>query len=143
MQGEELFASVFVLGIFAGVFVIFIAMRQRSQQLEMQHRERMAMIERGQVPTDSPHPRQRVIGSGHTASGARSMSLGIVVIAVGLGLMTLVSIAGGSPEAGVGVGGAIVIVGIAFIVNSLVTGTTTSSLPPMGPPPPPRSDDLT
>ena len=50
MQPQELFALVFVAGMFAGVFVIVMAMRQRSQQLEMLHRERMAMIERGQNP---------------------------------------------------------------------------------------------
>jgi hypothetical protein len=31
---------------FAGVLIIFLGLRQRSQQLEMHHRERMAMIER-------------------------------------------------------------------------------------------------
>jgi hypothetical protein len=37
--------------------------------------------------------------------------------------MMIVSIAGGAPEAGVGVGGAIVILGLAFIVRSLVVRT--------------------
>ena len=50
MQSEELFAMVFIIGMFAGVFIIFLGLRQRSLQLEMQHRERMAMIERGQIP---------------------------------------------------------------------------------------------
>ena len=54
MQSEELFAIVFVLGMFAGVFIIFLGLRQRSQQLEMHHRERMAMIERGQIPLADP-----------------------------------------------------------------------------------------
>lgn len=48
MEPEQLlFAVVFVIGMFAGVLVIFMALRQRALQLEMQHRERMAMIERG------------------------------------------------------------------------------------------------
>ena len=45
MQPEELFATVFVIGMFLGVFIIFLGLRQRSLQLEMRHRERMAMIE--------------------------------------------------------------------------------------------------
>ena len=109
---------------FAGVFVIFMAMRQRSQQLEMQHRERMAMIERGQVPTDAAQARSAARPApGRQPSGARRalMSLGIIVVAIGLGLMTIVSIAGGAPDAGVGIGGAIVILGLAFIANSLVS----------------------
>ena len=136
MQSEELFAGVFVLGMLAGVFVIVMAMRQRSQQLEMRHRERMAMIERGQVPIDPPHL-ARLTSAGRSGAGSRSMSLGIVVVAIGLGLMTIVSIAGGSPEAGVGVGGAIVILGVAFIANSLVSRNTVPDAPPA-----PRQDDL-
>ena len=136
MQAEELFAGVFVLGMVAGVLVIVMAMRQRSQQFEMQHRERMAMIERGQVPIDPPHI-ARLTGGGRPGASSRSMSLGIIVIAIGLGLMTIVSIAGGAPEAGVGVGGAIVIVGLAFIANSLVIRNTNPDVPPA-----PRLDDL-
>lgn len=139
MESEELFAAVFVFGMLAGVFVILMAMRQRSQQLEMQHRERMAMIERGQVPFEAPHSVQRQITAGgrSTAAASRYMSLGIIVVAIGLGLMTIVSIAGGSPEAGVGVGGAIVILGLAFIANSLVSrNTVPDALPPV------RRDDL-
>lgn len=138
MLTGELFAGVFVFGMLAGVFVIYMAMRQRSQQLEMQHRERMAMIERGQVPIDPPHVVHRLIsGGGRPGAGSRSMSLGIIVVAFGLGLMTIISIAGGSPEIGVGIGGAIVILGLAFIVNSLVSRNTVPEAPPS-----PRQDDL-
>ena len=47
----------FVVGMFTGVFITLYVIRQRSQQLEMRHRERMAMIERGQIPLDPPHGR--------------------------------------------------------------------------------------
>jgi len=46
--------------------------------------------------------------------------LGIVIVAAGLGLMTLISVAFGEAEAGVGVGGAIAILGPAFIVKAQV-----------------------
>ena len=124
MPGEILFAFVFVVGMIAGVIVIMMAMRQRSQQLEMQHRERMAMIERGQVPIDPPNIPHRLISSGgsrSTGAGSRSMSVGIVVTAFGLGLMTIIGVAAGSPDVGIGIGGAIVILGLAFIANSLVS----------------------
>jgi hypothetical protein len=138
MQVQELFALVFIVGMFAGVFVIFLAMRQRAQLREMEHRERMAMIERGQVPTEPLAPGSRLTGTTGRAAvtSARFMSLGIIVIAVGLGLMTIVSIAGGSPGAGIGVGGAIAILGVALIVNSLVSANTVSDAPP----PRPRDD---
>ena len=142
MQGEDLFIFVFVVGIIAGVIVILMAMRQRSLQLEMQHRERMAMIERGQVPVDLPAVHRLGGVQPHLirrpATGSRSMSLGIIVTALGLGVMTIISVAGGSPEIGVGIGGAIVILGVAFITNSLVSRNDVSA-----PAPPPQPDDRT
>jgi len=137
MQPEELFATVFVIGMFSGVFIVYMGLRQRSQQLEMRHRERMAMIERGQIPLAEasgavPHRR---IESG--SAPARSLSLGIIVVGLGLALMTIISIAGESPEVGVGIGGAIAILGGAFIVRSLVASNqrhlpTGQPVPPIG-----------
>lgn len=138
METGELFAGIFIVGMMAGVFVIFMAMRQRSQQLEMIHRERMAMIERGQVPIDPPNVTHRLIARGRSnGTGSRSMSVGIVVVAFGLGLMTIIGIAAGAPDVAVGIGGAIVILGLAFITNSLVSRNTVPDAPP-----PPRQDGL-
>lgn len=122
MQAEELFAMVFIVGMFAGVFIIFLGLRQRSQQLEMRHRERMAMIERGQIPLDEPLGPQgrRVMAARSHAGSSRSLSFGIIVIGLGLALMTIIGIAGDSAEIGVGIGGAIAILGAAFIVRSIV-----------------------
>jgi hypothetical protein len=119
MQTEELFAVVFIFGLFAGVFIIFLGLKQRSQQLEMNHRERMAMIERGQIPLADPetlHVR-RIANSGPSS---RYLSLGIIVVGLGLALATIISVAGESPEVGIGVGGAIAILGGAFIVRSII-----------------------
>ena len=128
---------------FLGVFIVYMGLKQRSQQLEMQHRERMAMIERGQIPlSDSQsgfHDRRPMV-SGATRS-SRSLSVGIMVVGLGLALMTIISIASESPEVGIGVGGAIAILGGAFIALSLVVRpqsppparTATTVIPP--PPP--------
>jgi hypothetical protein len=123
MPAEELFAAAFALVVLSGVAIVVLGLRQRTQQLEMQHRERMAMIERGLVPFDE----RRTFGE--TADGgvarrrgpsSRATPMGILVVAVGLGLMSIVSIAGGAPEVGVGLGGAIAIVGAAFIAIGLM-----------------------
>jgi hypothetical protein len=147
MQQEELFAMVFVVGMFAGVFIIFLGLRQRSQQLEMLHRERMAMIERGQIPLSDPETRRSFSPSG--AQAARSLSIGIIVVGLGLALMTIISVAGESPESGIGTGGAIAILGGAFIVRSLLVRSEADSTasasrsyappPPSHTPPPPYS----
>jgi hypothetical protein len=130
MEGYELLAMLFIVALFAGVFIIFLAMRQHSEVLERRHRERMAMIERGHIPQVEPRGRNR--------SSSRSMSLGIIVVGLGLALMTIISIAGASPGPGVGIGGAIVIVGAAFIVRSLVIRPE----PPAAQAPPPVPRDL-
>jgi len=139
-MSPELFAAVFVLGMFSGVLIIFMGLKQRSQQLEMLHRERMAMIERGQIPLSDPdhHDRRVVINTG-AAPSSRSLSMGIIVVGLGLALMTIISVAGESPEVGIGVGGAIAIIGGAFIVRSMLVrpeGTVTRSTA-MTPPRPP------
>jgi hypothetical protein len=132
MDLQALFAIVFTVSMLAGVFVIFLAMRQRAQVLEMRHRERMAMIERGQVPLSDP-PAVRRIGS---TPSSRSLSVGIVIVGLGLALMTIISIAAGTPDVGVGVGGAIVILGGAFIVRSLVVRPEPRGVPPPDEPSP-------
>jgi hypothetical protein len=146
MQGEELFALVFIFGMFAGVFIIFLGLRQRSEQLAMQHRERMAMIEKGQIPLNEPHMHDRRVMIGSDASSSRALSVGIIVVGVGLALMTIISIAGDSPEAGVGTGGAIVILGAAFIARSVLVRPEAPPQPPASrtsfPPPPPPDDRI-
>jgi hypothetical protein len=109
-MSDAAFTFVSVAAMVSGVFLIFMAMRQRSDSLERQHRERMAMIERGHVPPAAAVAR----------ASARAMSLGIIVVGLGLALTMIVSVAGGAPGAGIGVGGAIVILGLAFIVRALV-----------------------
>lgn len=128
-----LLGMLFTAGMFCGVFVIFLAMRQRSELLERQHRERMALIERGQIPLPDARP-----GRGYAAS-SRAMSIGIVVVGLGLALMMIISVAAETPTVGIGIGGAIVIVGASFIVRSFVVRpeSQNSSQPP--PPPPPSA----
>ena len=146
MDPEQVFALIFTLGMFSGVFIIFLGLRQRSEQLQMQHRERMAMIERGQVP-----PPESVgyaftgplVRRSRSSAGVRSINLGIVIVAAGLGLMTIISIAGDSPETGLGIGGAIAIVGAAFIAIGMLKRNALDqedvSTPPA--PPIPRNPD--
>ena len=127
MEGDVLLASMFVSGMFAGVFLIFLALRGRSEALERQHRERMAMIERGHIPSPEPY--------GRPGRSSRSLSLGIIVVGLGLALMTIIGVAADTPSVGVGVGGAIVILGASFIVRSLVVKPDLLSQPP---PPAPK-----
>lgn len=125
----------------AGLTVIFAALRYRTKVLELRHAERLAMIERGLVPSPEMSGLD-VEPSGRSQEAVvrgRSMSLGIIVVGLGLALTFLVGIAGGSIEAGIGVGGAIAILGGAFIVRSLVVRQhyPMTSHHPQRPVPPP------
>ena len=117
-MSPELVALLFVIAMLSGVFIVVMGLRQRGKQLEMEHRERMAMIEKGSIPIEPAAVRRAAPAY---ARSSRSLSGGIIVVGLGLALMTIISIAGDSPQVGVGVGGAIAVLGGAFIVHSLVT----------------------
>ena len=137
--------------IVGGVVVMVWGIRHATRQAELQHAERMAMIERGLPPPESPRGSERA----RRAHGFK-MSLGILMCGLGLGLVMLIAFAAGAPATGAGIGGAIVMVGIAFIVSAIFTerpgpahehhdlahrgggqGTRVPPpVPPLGPPPP-------
>ena len=141
MNDDILVVVIFGLVIFAGVAVLWMAMQNRRMQREFEHRERLAMIERGLVPPPELDPaafesRTGLTGQQEPRSASRSRSAGIIMIGFGLGLTMLLSFAAGEPEVGVGIGGAFALLGAAFIFNSMAGGRRESShLPPL----PPRS----
>jgi hypothetical protein len=124
MEPQELFALVFILGMFMGVLIIYLGLRQRSEQLQMLHRERMAMIEKGQIPLNDGVGAYEGRRRAAALPSSRSLSLGIIIVGLGLALMTIIGVAGESPEVGIGVGGAIAIIGASFIVRSVMVRPT-------------------
>jgi Domain of unknown function (DUF6249) len=135
----------------SGVFIITMSLRNRQRLRELAMRERIAMIEKGLVPSPEVDPgrfdqfdrlerlvalRRRV-----SPSASRYRSLGIMMIGFGLAFMVLLTFAGGVVGAGFGIGGAFMILGAAMVVNSLVMSRTEisdahPSAAPMPPPPP-------
>jgi len=110
----------------AGAFGTAIAATMaRARVKELQIRERIAMIEKGLMPPPEVDPRgfdramdmyDRVQWS---TSSARHRRAGIVLLAIGIGLFLMIGIAGAEPNAGIGVGGFIGVLGLAFLINSL------------------------
>ena len=126
---------------FSGVFIIFLGLRQRSQQLEM-HASRADGDDRTRArfrcgSREHLHVRRVV----NAAPSSRSLSIGIIVVGLGLALMTIISVAGESPEVGIGIGGAIAILGGAFIVRSLLVRPEASLTRSTAITPPPPTDD--
>ena|SRR6476661_8119313 len=124
--------------IIGGIVVVAMGLAQRTKVLEMAHRERLAMIERGLTPPPAVLPEMRgAVDGGRGAlppRSRRSMTLGILMIGFGLGLGMLIGFTGDSPDAAIGVGGAVVVLGAALVVNALVLGRAGSA-----PPPPPAA----
>ena len=150
MSSEELFVLVVLVAMGSGVLIIVLGLRQRAHQLELAHRERMAMIDKGLVPSPelnpghaawanapSRHQREMQLHDRPTLSSQRSLTLGIVIVAIGLGFMSIIGVAAQTPSVALGIGGAIAIVGMAFIVIAQVKRTAPSQM--MQPPPLPAS----
>ena len=117
-MGPEVATTItFTFMIIGGVVIIVAGMRQRMRMMEMAHRERLAMIERGLTP---PADLAAAYQARPAARSNRLLSVGIVIVGLGLGLAMLIGFASGEPEIAVGVGGAIVVLGAAFIVTALV-----------------------
>src|SRR5437867_2171662 len=138
-----------IVGAFATAIVATLS-RARVRELEI--RERIAMIEKGLVPSPEKDPNgfERAMGryDRHgfpTRFGAagRHRRAGIVLIGVGVGLTILIGLAGGEPlSTAIGVGGFIAVLGAAFLINSLFEvrndarspSSQTSAANPEGPP---------
>jgi hypothetical protein len=145
MEPGSLVIFIPIVAIIGGISVAIAGIISNTRLREARIRERIAMIEKGLVPPPEVDPagfdRAMVLhlhdrpGRGGPRSAMRRA--GIMISSVGLGLMVLISVAGGSLRAGIGVGGFLVIVGLAFLVNSLLEPQHRNVPWPPGPPPAP------
>jgi hypothetical protein len=126
VEGEEAVVLMGTIVILSGVAVIWMAMRSRRQIREMEHRERLAMIERGLLPAPEIDPaafERRLAGTSHSPespAAVRARSSGVIMIAIGLAFMFMIAFAAGQPGVGIGIGGGFALVGAGFFVNSLL-----------------------
>jgi hypothetical protein len=137
-----------IVGAFTYSIVRAIA-NARVRELEV--RERIAMIERGLVPPPEKDPTgfdramsryDRYRSDDDALLGRRSPGRyrtgGVTLIGVGFGLMLLIGVAGDNMSSAIGVGGFLVVMGLAFVVNSLIGERYESRLSPrdrVAPPP--------
>ena len=118
--------------ILSGCAIAVVAIMSRARVREAQIHERIAMIERGLMPSPEGdpaafdralhHQRQHAVVRRDPGRWRRG---GIVVIGLGLGMMVLFATNGESE--GVGVGGFVAILGLAFFVSSFVAVSTPDS----------------
>jgi uncharacterized protein DUF6249 len=119
-----------IVGVFAYIIIKTLA-RTRVRELEI--RERIAMIERGLVPPPEVDPRgfdhamDRVERIRDFRRGAgRHRRAGVTLMGVGFGLMVLIAFTSNETSVAIGVGGFLVVMGIAFFINSLMESTVES-----------------
>ncbi len=109
-----------------GGFALMVATIIRNGKIaELRHRERMAMIERGMTPPEPSEGRE-----GARRAHGFTMTIGIVLCGLGAALFMLIAFAGGAPGIATGVGGAFVMVGLAFIASAM---NARRDLPAPGP----------
>ena len=126
-----------IIGSFTYVIVQTLA-KARVRELEV--RERIAMIERGLVPPPEVDPRgfdramdryDRYDRYRERAPG-RHRRAGITLMGVGFGLMVLIGFTA-DPSVAVGVGGFLVVMGLAFLINSRFDSRNDERTPTNGP----------
>ena len=141
---------IIVVAILAGCTVAIVGTLARNRVRELEIRERIAMIEKGLMPSPEVDPRgfdQAMAAQDrfayrarrHRPSG-RHRRGGIALMGVGFGLMVLITFADGDVRHGLGVGGFLVILGLAFLINGLFESRDWPEMPPAsaGPPTPSR-----
>lgn len=130
---EILFFLLPITLVVGGFAIVLLGIWKQTRIKEMEHRERLALIERGLVPPSesAETPAVALLGRhGATPRRARLLSGGIVVIGFGLALMMVIGFAGGAPDVAMGIGGAVVVLGASFVVNAIVTGRLEQGAPP-------------
>lgn len=122
---------VFIVAIWT-LMIVRSFLRSRVRELEI--RERIAMIEKGMVPPPEVDPRgfdRAMARYERRPPGAyRHRRAGVTLVGVGLGLMVMIAFAGEEPQKAIGIGGFIVLLGLAFVVNSVLEPRSDEFLEP-------------
>jgi len=125
--------SVFSLMIFAGVAVLWLAMSNRRALREMEHRERIALIQAGIVPAPEADPlafETQFEPSSSLSRKDRWRTAGTLTVGFGMALLVLLSFTGNG-DIGFAVGGAFVVLGLSFLLNGTLLSPTPTAVRPM------------
>jgi len=125
-------AGVLVFGalIIGGLALVVILVRARQRLQELAIRERIALIERGLVPSPESDPAgfEKLMSPRRPISrtAARYQSAGVLIMGLGASLAVLLAFAARQTSIGVGLGGALAVLGLAAFIN----GALMSDDPP-------------
>ena len=132
----ERVAVIIVFGavLLSGVALVAMMMWARQRLQELAIRERIALIERGLVPSPETDPaafeRLMSLRRPVNVAGARYQSAGVLIMGLGVALAVLLAFAAEQVSVGAGVGGAMAILGLAAFINgSLMSGEGPAGRP--------------
>ena len=114
-----------------GVLLILMGMYQRTKTLEMEHRERLAMIQRGLVPAPETDPLgfESAVGPYESDRSERWRTAGTLTIGLGLALAVLLTVTAEASNVGLGIGGAFIVLGTAILLNGYQRGRSRRPAP--------------
>jgi archaellum biogenesis protein FlaJ (TadC family) len=120
MSQEMAVVVTFAIVVAGGLTIVISGMRHRARILEMMHKERIAMIEKGIVPPPERDPEafDRTIRQRRTVGARRLQSLAVITIGFGMALALLITVTAGTADVGLGIGGAIIVLGTALLINA-------------------------
>jgi len=123
-MAEVLVAALFGGMIAAGLVMVTMSMRSRERLRELAIRERIAMIEKGLVPSPESDPaRFESLLSPRPAdnpTSRRFRAAGVLVMGLGAALIVMLCFAARTPEIGIGVGGGIFVLGLtSFLIGKV------------------------
>ena len=140
----ERLAAIFVFAalILGGMGLVALVVRGRQRMSELAIRERIALIEKGLVPSPETDPArfESLIGLRPPANSpaAHYQSAGVIIMGLGVALAVLLTFAAGLPGIGIGIGGGLAILGLASFINGslMSSGDAPDPGPPRGSGPP-------
>ena len=137
---DDIFWLIPISAIVGGIIYAIVKEKAWARVRELEVRERIAMIEKGLIPPPESNPRgferamnaidrverewddddvAKVFRHRFRRAPERHRSAGITLMGVGFGLMFMLGLAAGEPGRGIGIGGFLVLLGIAFFINSV------------------------
>jgi hypothetical protein len=119
-------AGLLVFGalLLSGVGLMALVLRGRQRMHELAVRERIAMIERGLVPSPEADPagfdRLMHVGQSQNRVALRFQSAGVIIMGLGAAMAILLVFVTRLPSLGIGVGGAIFVIGLTIAMNGIL-----------------------
>jgi hypothetical protein len=138
LMTAERVAVIVVFGalVLSGMALVIVLVRARQRLQELAIQERIALIERGLVPSPETDPAafDRLMNARRPSSrsGTRYQSAGVLIMGLGAGLAILISLAAQQVNVGLGLGGALAAIGLAAFVNGALIAADPP--PPAKPP---------